>query len=138
MLDCDWSSDVCSSDLVKPPPEKIEKVDTPPPATGPKLVKLVIESNPDGAEVFEKDISLGVTPLPLNREAQSILELKLVLKGYHDLNKKVAVPTEDGNRSFDLEKKRSGGGAAPVKTGGEIKDPYATPVEEIKDPYANP
>ena len=120
-----------------PPPEpKLDKVEIPPPPTKvePKVVKLTIESKPDGAEVFEKEISLGTTPLVLSREAQSIVELKFVLKGFQDLQRKVAMPVDDGSRVFELEKKRTGG-PAPVKTGGgELKDPYA-PTEDLKDPY---
>jgi|JI10StandDraft_1071094.scaffolds.fasta_scaffold84147_2 serine/threonine protein kinase len=125
--------------VVDPPPEpKIEKVVEPPPPTKvePKMVKLTIESKPDGAEVFEKEISLGTTPLVLSREAQTIVELKFVLKGHSELQRKVAMPVEDGSRVFELEKKRTGG-PAPVKTGGgDLKDPYApTATEDLKDPY---
>ncbi len=116
--------------------EKVEKVEVQPAPTKvePKLVKLTLESKPDGAEVFEKEVSLGTTPLVLSREAQSIVELKFVLKGYQDLQRKVAMPVDDTSRSFELEKKRPGG-PAPAKTGGgDLKDPYA-PTEDLKDPY---
>jgi serine/threonine-protein kinase len=119
-----------------PLPKVEPKVDPPPPPTDatPKLVKLTLETKPEGAEVFEGDVSLGVTPFVLARAPQAVVELKFVLKGYQDLTKKVAMPLADEARSFELEKKRTGG-PGPVKPkGGDLKDPYA-PTEDLKDPY---
>ncbi|MBL8924403.1 MAG: protein kinase [Myxococcaceae bacterium] len=120
------------------PPPKVEppKVDAPPPVDAtPKLVKLTLETKPDGVEVFEGDVSLGVTPFVLSRPPQSVVELRFVLKGYQELTKKVAVPLADEARSFELEKKRGGGPGPSKPKGDELKDPYAHPTEDLKDPY---
>jgi len=110
-------------------PKKLEKVEPPPPVA-PKLVKLTLETKPDGAEVFEKDVSLGTTPLVLTREAQAIVDLRFVLKGYQDLSKKLAMPLADESRSIELEKKRGGG---KPKGGSELKDLDFEQANDLKD-----
>ncbi|MDP3503755.1 MAG: FHA domain-containing serine/threonine-protein kinase [Myxococcales bacterium] len=106
---------------VEPPP--------PPPPSAPKLVKLTLETKPEGAEVFEKDVSLGVTPMVLSREAQVIVDLRFVLKGHVDLVKKLAMPLADESRSFELEKKRT-----KAKSGGSgLKDLDFEQANDLKD-----
>jgi hypothetical protein len=119
--------------IVLDEPKKVEMVEkVEPPPVAPKLVKLTIETKPDGAEVFEKDVSLGMTPLVLSREAQAIVELRFVLKGYQDLSKKLAVPLADESRTIELEKKRAGGDKP--KTGGSgLKDLDFEQANDLKD-----
>ncbi len=131
--------------VVKPPePPKIDPVPTvptEPKIEAPKLVEFVLDTRPSGAEVFEDEVSLGITPLKLNRKPESVMNLKFALKGYQDLSKKIAVPEAGTQRPpIELEKKRGGTGPGPSKPpsgpGPEIKDPYAQP-EDLKDPYSN-
>jgi len=100
----------------------------------PKLVKLTLESTPEGAEVFEKDVSLGTTPLVVSREAQAILELRFALKGYQDLTKKLAMPLADESRRVELEKeKKRAGGGKPKAGGGDLKDLDYEQTNDLKD-----
>ncbi len=118
-----------------PEPKPIEKVPDAPAA--PKVVKYTIESDPPGAEVYEKDVLLGTTPFVLPREPQAILELTFKAKGYSDLTRKLAVPLIDGSISITLDKKKTGGPATgkPPKPAGDLADPYATPTEDLQNPY---
>ena len=109
-------------------PKKVE----PPPPVAPKQVKLTLETKPDGAEVFEKDVSLGTTPLVLTREAQTVIDLRFVLKGYNDLTRRLAMPLADESRSLELEKKRSGGGK-PKSGGSGLKDLDFEQANDLKD-----
>ncbi len=116
------------------PPAVIEKVPEP---AAPKLVKYTLESEPPGAEVWDKDVLLGTTPYILTREAQAIVDLTFKAKGCVDLPRKLAMPLQDGAITITLEKKRAGGPTTPKppKPGTDIVDPYATPTEDIQNPY---
>jgi eukaryotic-like serine/threonine-protein kinase len=120
------------------PPKPLAQVPVEPPPvapSAPRVVKFTLETNPPGAEVFEKDVSLGTTPLVLQREAQSIAELKFVAKGYLELTRKVAIPLTDEARTFELEKVKKASGTGSTKPPAQdLKDPYA-PTEDLKDPY---
>lgn len=128
--------------VVQKPLEPVKPVDepqAPPPPPPPAMptvtkVKLVVQSTPPGAEVFVGDISVGRTPYTIEREPEQVLELKLALKGYQDLVRKVAMPAKDEERMFELEKKRTGGPAPVKRVGEELKDPYEA-TEELKNPY---
>jgi eukaryotic-like serine/threonine-protein kinase len=109
----------------------VEKVELASPQT-PKTVKFKLETQPDGAEVFEKDLSLGVTPLTVNRPPGSRLDLRFVLKGFDELDKSLAVPDADETRAFELVKKRSGGGK-PKSSGSGLKDLDFEQTNDLKD-----
>jgi serine/threonine-protein kinase len=119
----------------KPPePKPLEQVPEVPAA--PKVVKYTIESEPSGAEVFEKDVLVGTTPFILAREPQTIVELTFKAKGYVELTRKVAVPLLDGALSVPLEKKKTGGpGPGRLQKPADLADPYTTPTEDLKNPF---
>lgn len=120
--------------LIKPPePEKPVTPEPPQPVAASK-VKLTVTSVPPGAEVFLGDVSVGTTPHVIEREPDAVVELKLSLKGYADLTRKLAMPAKDEERSYDLEKKRTGGPAPVKKPGPDIKDPYGQ-TDDLKVPY---
>jgi serine/threonine-protein kinase len=111
--------------------EKLEKVEAPPTPTIAKTVKLTLESKPMGAEVFENDVLLGRTPLPVTRASGSIVELRFVLKGFFDLSRKVMMPTEDESRVFELEKKVTAVGRPKPKD--ELKGLDFEQTNDLKD-----
>ncbi|MCU0695959.1 MAG: protein kinase [Myxococcaceae bacterium] len=121
----------------KPPePKPIEKVPEAPPT--PKVVQYTLDTEPQGAEVFENEILLGTTPFVLARAPEAVVELTFKLKGYVDLTRKVKVPLLDSTLQLPLEKKKAGGGPGPgkpTKPQGDLADPYATPTEDLKNPF---
>ena len=75
------------------------------PKEAPK-VTLTLDSDPQNAEVFEGDVSLGTTPVVLTREkGDSILVLTFKLKGYKDAERKVPL-SGDRQITESLEKER--------------------------------
>jgi serine/threonine-protein kinase len=122
----------------KPPePKPLEKVPEVPAA--PKVIQYTIDSDPQGAEVFEKDVLVGTTPFVLTRAPEAVVELTFKAKGYVELTRKVAVPLLDSTLSIQLEKRTGGPGPGkppkPQKQPGDLADPYATPPEDLQNPY---
>ncbi len=108
---------VVSSGAATPQPAAVEV--TPVPAAA---VKLLIDSEPTGAEVYEDDVLLGTTPLALSRPQGATFALRFTLKDHKVLARKVRFESDTAVR-VQLEKERGKGPRSP--RGG--------PEEDLKD-----
>jgi serine/threonine-protein kinase len=108
----------------------------------PKLLKVVLDSNPTGAQVFRGDALAGVTPFTVDLEKGEALALELSLAGYQKEPVKLA-PLSDTTLTIPLKKL---GGAVkpkagdkpgePAKNPGLAPDPYGGQVKDLQDdPY---
>ncbi len=107
-----------------------------PPAAPPK-VKVTLSSEPVGAELYEGDVLLGTTPLPLEREQGAVVELRFVAKGYAPQAKKIGFSSDGQSLTVTLEKDKAAAPApaAPAtgkKAKGDLKDPFAND-DDLKD-----
>lgn len=68
-------------------------------------MKLALDSEPSGAEVYEEDLLLGATPLTLNRPQGSVVTLRFAAKGHKELTRKVRFES-DSTLRLELEKER--------------------------------
>jgi len=87
-------------------------------------VKLTLDSDPQNAEVFEGDVSLGNTPVVLTRQQDDkILTLTFKLKGYKDAERKVPM-SADRELTVPLEKEKvvRHGGTKPTVEDEGLKD----------------
>jgi hypothetical protein len=101
-------------------PTAAPPVEVRPPPPPPELrVKLVIDSVPARADVWEGEVLLGTTPLTLQRKVDSVAELRFELRGYARLTRKVGF-SADTTMTVTLEPVRRAPAPRP-------------PVEELKD-----
>jgi eukaryotic-like serine/threonine-protein kinase len=75
------------------------------PSVDTALVRYRLQSEPPGAEVFEADVSLGLTPFVIQRPPETLLDLSWKLKGHLDVSRKLKVPATDGTYTLTLEEK---------------------------------
>jgi eukaryotic-like serine/threonine-protein kinase len=95
---------------VAPPPMTPAVVETP---RAPPKVTLTF-TTPTKAEVFEDDVLLGSTPLPLSRPVDTISTLVFKAPGYQPLTRKVAFSVEQ-SLTIELEKSAPPAVVTPAK-----------------------
>ncbi len=122
-----------------PKPKPKEPDPKPPVAT---TAALTFETRPEGAEVYDADFLLGVTPVTLQREKGAVVELRFVLKDYLPQVRKVRF--EDAARvHIELEKKKAPEEVHPArpprKEAEKVKakpprpPPKEPPVSDLKE-----
>jgi serine/threonine protein kinase len=126
-------------EVVVPPVDKPEKAE--PTAKAPEDLKLAIDTDPSGAEVYEGDVLMGSTPITLSRPQSSVVEFTFSLAGYKSLKRKIGFNSEQGVR-VKLEKEKAGA-TAPVRPTNPVArpdladNPFDTepksPTEQLKD-----
>jgi hypothetical protein len=104
--------------VAKEPAAPPAEVRPPPPPPEPR-VRLVIDSVPPKADVWEGEVLLGTTPLTLQRKVDSVAELRFELRGHARLTRKVGF-SADTTMTVSLEPVRRAPAPRP-------------PVEELKD-----
>ncbi len=111
-------------------PAGVAKVDVP--AVFPVMAALTFDTQPAGAEVYDGDFLLGVTPFTLQRQQGQVVELRFVLKDYLPQLRKVRF--EDTARvNIELEKKQPVA-AQPVAPRPPLKERVKKPSSsELKD-----
>ena len=85
-------------------------------AEAPKPVPvaaLTFETRPPGAEVYDGDFLLGVTPFTLQREKGTVVDLRFLLKDYEPQGRKVRFE-ENARVSIELERAKAAEAAPPV------------------------
>ena len=100
-----------------PPPRGVENAK-------PAMVTLTLTSKPPGAEVFQAEKSLGVTPLPLETTKSQALTLTFRLVGYVDEVRQLK-PEADLKVPVQLQPKKKTTVAPvrrPVKNDDDLKD----------------
>ncbi|MBL8923415.1 MAG: protein kinase [Myxococcaceae bacterium] len=140
----------------QPPPKEQPVIATPPPLQAlppvekpaekvedkPRLLKVVLDSSPTGAQVFRGDALAGVTPFTVELEKGQDLSIELALAGYQKEPVKLA-PLSDTTLTIPLKKlggavkpKSGDKPAEPAKNPGLAPDPYGGQVNDLQeDPY---
>ena len=81
--------------------------------SGPKLHPVTINTDPQGAEVYEGPRLIGKSPRIWRDAVEGEHELTLQLSGYHDEKVKLAVSKDDEEFNFKLRKIESAKKSAP-------------------------
>jgi serine/threonine-protein kinase len=112
------------------PPEPVSPVLAPAPAPAPVTVTVTVTltvTGPSQADVFEGDVLLGRTPLPLTRPIDSVVALTLKAEGFTPLTRRVGFVSAQA-LVFDLQK-------LPVVPVAPHKPGSASPSSPATKPY---
>jgi len=84
------------------------------------MITLIIESDPQGADVLIAGAKIGVTPFngPLKRGSK-VVQLTVHMEGYVDYTKKIDLGAEYENRNIKLVKVEDAKGSAGATTTGD-------------------
>ncbi len=102
--------------VVAPPVEPVpvpkpEIVEAPKPV---EVVKIVLETTPPHAEVYEDDVMLGSTPMALSRPPGTLTSVRFEAKGFQPLAKKVRF---ESDTTLRLELQKEAGKGVSKKPG---------------------
>jgi hypothetical protein len=95
-------------------------------------VRISLETVPPGAEVYEGEVLLGVTPVVLHREANAIAELTFSLKSFEPARRKMLLQA-DTSLVVELAKKAAPAAppATPAPPAAQRRPPQAAQAEEL-------
>ncbi|MDP2270971.1 MAG: protein kinase [Archangium sp.] len=98
------------------PVPKPEIIEAPRPA---EVVKIMLETTPPHAEVYEDDVMLGSTPMTLSRPPGTLTSVRFEAKGFQPLAKKVRFESDTTLR-LELQKEA---GKGAIKKPGKPRPP---------------
>lgn len=125
---------------VEPDPTPVKHVEPTPTTPDPvkdDVIKLSVDTDPSGADVFEGDVQIGTTPLTLSAQAGAVKEFTFSLNGHKPLHRKIGFAAEVAQGIHIKLEKSATAPTRPVRTDKpDLADnPFEkdTKPEQLKD-----